>query len=92
MQSEAGNELTFFMDPKIENEFMTSAIQDLQSMSSEKIKTTDKQVNNRFNNCIVVWKQKYLGLAQVRLCSFLQPEHLSNADGQRICWNDPQII
>ena len=39
-------DITFYIDKKIDNEFIIHARDDLQCVSDRKIKTTDKQVGN----------------------------------------------
>ena len=39
-------DITFYIDQKIDNEFMLHARDDLQSVSDKKIKTTENQVGN----------------------------------------------
>ena len=49
LRSENDIDLTFFVDPSITNAFMTTAVNDLKSVSTTMIKTTDNQVNFNFD-------------------------------------------
>ena len=41
---EIGNEITFFIDPKIDNEFMVDAANDLQCVMDKKVNIIKHQV------------------------------------------------
>ena len=49
LRSENDIDLTFFVDPSITNVFMTTAVNDLKSVSTTMIKATDSQVNLNFH-------------------------------------------
>ena len=44
---EADNQLTFYVDKRINNDFMTHAVADVQAMSDILITTTHTQVRNK---------------------------------------------
>ena len=44
MNAEVDNQITFYVDNRIKNDFMSKAVQDVRCSSSKEIKTTDKQV------------------------------------------------
>ena len=44
LRSDVDNKVTFFIDRRIDNDFMTKAVHDVQAMSDTPISTTDTQV------------------------------------------------
>ena len=42
---EAGNTITFYLDPKIDNSFMNNVANDLQCVTQKEIRTISTQVN-----------------------------------------------
>ena len=48
---EADNQLTFYVDRRINNDFMTHAVADVQAMSDIPITTTHTQVRNMSSMC-----------------------------------------
>ena len=53
LSTEVDNTVTFFIDAKMDNTFVNNIVNDLQSLSKQKILTTDQQVWGRsFMTCI----------------------------------------
>ena len=54
LNAEVDNKITFYIDPRIKNEFMATALEDVRCATAKEIKTTDKQVlKHLFKNLLV---------------------------------------